>query len=375
MLGNVVANINLGKIYGIPIRLHWSWFVIFFFLTGSLSLGFYTNALPDEPGIVYWVMGCITSLLFFASVLGHEMGHALIACREKINVDHISLFLLGGAANITSEPRTSGEEFRISIAGPGVSLAIAIFSQVGYLAAEHSPYLALPLGWLARVNLVLVIFNMLPSLPLDGGRIFRSIIWQLTGNYQRATLWSERLSNTLAFSFIGLGAFIAFRGRLFDGIWVIFIGWFLQNAVASNREQSTLNRSLSLVKVENIMSQEFNQVSEGTSVARVIDTLVTEGWIPVIFVLARGRLKGMLLMHDLVTLPRNCWEGTTVEQVMVPLEPQVQIDPNSTLMTAMLAMDQFNMATLPVVSDGYPTGLISRDQVLEYIRYRTDTGI
>jgi predicted transcriptional regulator len=216
---------------------------------------------------------------------------------------------------------------------------------------------------------------MLPSLPLDGGRIFRSIIWQLTGNYQRSTHWSEGVSSVLAFGFFGLGAFIAFRGRLFDGIWMIFIGWFLQNSIASNREQSTLNRSLSQVSVENIMSQEFNQVSEGTSIARVIDTLLTEEWIPVVFVLSRGHLKGMLLMHDLASLPRSRWEGTTVEQVMVPLEPQVQLGPNSTLMAAMLAMDQFQLATLPVVSNGYPTGLISRDQVLEYIRYRTDTGM
>ena len=193
---------------------------------------------------MYWILGALTSILFFGSVLVHELAHALVALRNKLPVRAINLFLFGGVAELTQEPRSAGAEFRIAIAGPVASLGLAALFGAVYLLDQHIPLLAAPSIWLARINLLLAVFNMIPGFPLDGGRILRAVIWWKTGNLRRATQLASISGQVIAFGFIVVGIFISFNGNFFNGLWLIFIGWFLQNAAASSLTQSNMQETL-----------------------------------------------------------------------------------------------------------------------------------
>jgi Zn-dependent protease/CBS domain-containing protein len=311
-------------------------------------------------------------LLFFFAVLVHEFGHALVALRFNIPVENISLLIFGGAAHLGREPRTAKEEFLIALAGPIASLGCAALAGLLWLGTSHLPVLALSTSWLARINLALVIFNMIPGFPLDGGRVFRSILWQVTRNFSKATRLTGQLSTLIAFGFIGYGVLSIMQRNTVNGIWFVFIGWFLQHSAITYAQQSLAQRSLGYEQVGSLMSREFSQVSRTSSVAQLLDRFMVEGQHSVVLVEDQGRLCGMLSMTDLAALPRSRWESTPVEQVMLPLRAQAQLRPDASLLAAMVAMDQNHLALLPVVAGGLPAGLITREQVMNYLQANTE---
>lgn len=227
------TSLRIGKIFGIPIGLHISWFLIFGLLTWSLAGGYFAQAYPQVPALVHLLLAVVTSGLFFASVLAHELGHSVVALREKIPVRGITLFIFGGIAQIGKEPPSAGAEFRIAIAGPLVSLALAGGFGALWLLDRGIPYLAAPSEYLMRINFILAVFNLIPGFPLDGGRVLRAVVWQISGSFQRANQVAVISGQLVAFGFIGLGIFTILRGQFFNGLWLAFIGWFLQNAAAS----------------------------------------------------------------------------------------------------------------------------------------------
>ncbi|MBN1964367.1 MAG: site-2 protease family protein, partial [Anaerolineae bacterium] len=225
------SNIKLGRMWGVPIGLHTSWFLIFGLVTFSLAAGYFPAEYDNLPVGAYWLLAALTAVLFFASVLAHELGHVWMALRERVPVRGVTLFMFGGVAQIEEEPRTPGGEFRIAIAGPLVSLSLALLFEVVYLLDRGvSPYLAAPSLWLARINLILAVFNMIPGFPLDGGRVLRAIIWKITGSQARATRIAGGVGQVVAVGFMGLGVLEILAGGMINGLWLIFIGWFLQNA-------------------------------------------------------------------------------------------------------------------------------------------------
>ncbi|MDD5368593.1 MAG: site-2 protease family protein [Anaerolineaceae bacterium] len=365
---------KLGRFWGIPVSLHWSWFLIFVFLSGSLSLGYYLDRTPGLPMVAYWVLGALTSLLFFSAVLAHEFGHALTALHYHVPVERISLLIFGGVAHLSREPRTAKEEFLIALAGPMASLGCAALAGLLWLAAAHLPVLALLAGWLARINLALVVFNMIPGFPLDGGRIFRSIFWQITRDFSKATRLTGNMSIVVAYGFIGYGVLAIMQRNTVNGIWWAFIGWFLQQSSGNYARQSILQRSLGYEKVASLMSSEFSQISRNTSVSQLLDRTITEGQRNVVFVEDQGRLCGMLFLSDLTSLPRSRWENTSIEKIMSPLHPQAQLRPDASLLSAMVAMDQNHLTLLPVVIAGLPAGLISRERLLQYMQANAENN-
>ncbi len=236
------SSVKLGRVWGIPIGLHWSWFLIFGLVTWSLALGYFPGEYPDLSLAACWLLGALTSALFFGSVLLHELGHTWAALREKMRVRGVTLFIFGGVAQLDDDPRSPGTEFRISVAGPLVSLALAVLFGALYLLDQAIPYLAAPSLWLARMNLMLALFNMIPGFPLDGGRALRAAIWKWTGDAHRATKVAAFTGQVFAFGFIAWGLWIIFQGAFFNGLWLILIGWFLQNAAAAAYAQ--LHRSI-----------------------------------------------------------------------------------------------------------------------------------
>jgi len=371
----MAAGIKLGRILGIPVGLHVSWFLIFGLLTWSLAAGFFPVEYPALPTLAHWLLGAVTSVLFFGSVLLHELGHSVIALRNQVPVRSITLFMFGGVAQIGREPRTPGAEFRIAIAGPLTSLALAgTFGSLWQLD-QAIPYLAAPSIWLARINLILAVFNMIPGFPLDGGRVLRALVWKITGSLHRATQVAAGSGQLVAFGFMGWGLFTIFGGNLFNGLWLVFIGWFLQNAAAASYAQSNLREMLRGVTVAQVMQPECPQVSGQTPLHQLVEERILSGGQRCFFVTDHGRLRGMLTLRDVSAVPRTDWGRVTVEQVMAPWERLVSVHPNTDLMEAMQSMDEANVAQVPVVTGDEVVGMLSREHVLHYIRVRGELGI
>jgi Zn-dependent protease len=369
------ASIRLGHIWGIPIGLHASWFVIFALVTWSLAAGYFPAEYPNLTPVTYWVLGAVTSLLFFASVLLHELGHTWVALRNQIPVHAITLFLFGGIAQIAREPQTPGVEFRIAIAGPLTSLGLAVVFEILWLLDQNILYLAAPSLWLARINFVLAVFNMIPGFPLDGGRVFRALIWKISGSLHRATQAAAFSGQVVAFGFIGLGIFIILGGNFFNGLWLVFIGWFLQNAAAASYVQSNMQQSLRDVTVAQVMARDCPKVPGKLVLGQLVEEHILTGARRCFFVAENGQLRGMLTLRDVAAVPREDWSRITTEQAMIPWERLVSVQPNTELLAALQTMDDANVAQVPVVEGKRIVGMLSREQVLHYIRARAELGI
>ncbi len=372
----MTANIKLGKIWGVPIGLHFSWFLIFGLLTWSLASGYFPEEYPALSTPVYWLIALVTSLLFFGSVLAHELGHVYLALRNGIPVKGITLFIFGGVAQIAEEPRDPGTEFRVAIAGPVVSLGLAGLFGGLFLLDRAIPYLAAPSVWLLRINFILAAFNMIPGFPLDGGRVLRALVWRFTGSMGRATQIASFAGQLVAFGFISIGIFSLLTGNVFNGLWLAFIGWFLQNAAASSYAQTNLQQSLRGVTVRQVMTDDCARVSGLTPVSQLVEEKVLSGAQRCFLVSENGGdPRGLLTLKDISQLPQRKWAFTRTDQLMVPLENAVQVAPNTELLAALQSMDQSNLAQLPVVEEGKFVGLLTRDRVLHYVRTRAELGV
>ncbi len=372
------SGLLLGRIWGVPIRLHISWFLIAGLVTWSLASGYFPAEYPALSAGVYWLLGAVTAVLFAASVLLHELGHVRLALRNQVPVRGVNLFLFGGVAQITREPQSAGAEFRIAIAGPLVSLALAGLFGGLWLLDQAVPLLAAPSAWLARINLSLALFNLLPGFPLDGGRVLRSIVWRITGSLPRATQVSAGVGQLVAFGFIAFGVYTVFTGGLFDGLWLAFIGWFLQNAAASSLAQSTVQQSLRGVRVEQVMNPSAPQVSPLLRLDKLVEENVLAGGGQRTFLVIEeisGRLKGLVTLREVAAVPRKEWPNVTVGMVMLPVERLAAVDPQLELMSALQKMDDQGVGHLPVLDQGTLRGLLSREQVLHYLRLRAEIGM
>lgn len=369
------ASIKLGKIGGIPIGLHYSWFLIFILITWSLSSGYYPDLYPQLTGIAHMSMAVITSLLFFASVLAHELGHSFVALRNQIPVRAINLFLFGGVAQIEQEPKSAGAEFRIAIAGPLVSLILAVVFGALWLLDQQIPFLAAPSLYLMRINLMLALFNMIPGFPLDGGRVLRAIVWWRTKDLRKATQIASISGQIFAFGFIGVGIFTAINGELMNGLWLAFIGWFLQNAAATAYAQINLQEVLSGVKVSQAMSRDCTQVSALTPVSQLVNEQVLAQGRQCFFIGDLGNPVGYITLQEITNLPQSKWGFTSAQQIMVPITSQKTVDVDTELLSALQRMENGQVTHVPVSEGDEIVGLISKDQVLRYLRLRSELGI
>jgi len=272
------TSILIGKIKGIPIQLHISWFLIAILITWTLAGAYFPATNPGWNQALYWMVGAFTAVLFFASVLLHELGHSIMALREKVPVKNITLFVFGGVAQISREPDSPGAEFRIAIAGPLISLLLAgVFTLLGRLPGMAIA-LAAPLAYLGTVNLILAAFNLIPGFPMDGGRVLRAALWKRSGDLRHATLWASRVGRGFAFIFIllGLGQ-ILLTGSFINGLWTIFIGWFLNNAAQNSYQQVLMREALSGIKASNIMLQQCQTVSGDLMLDRLVNDYILTG--------------------------------------------------------------------------------------------------
>lgn len=363
-------HVQLGRIWGIPIGIHISWFLIFGLVTWSLASGYFPQEYPELTGGVYWLLGLVTSLLFFASVLVHELAHAFVARRNGIPVEGITLFIFGGAASIGEEPQSPGAEFRIAVAGPLASLALAVGFEALFLLDQQIPVLAAPSIWLARINLFLALFNLIPGFPLDGGRMLRAAIWQFTGNFYRATRIASSAGQVVSLGFNVVGVGMIVFGSFFNGLWLIFIGWFLQNAIASNLAQTNVQHLLRDSVVAQVMTPGIRQVNHLTPLQRLVEEQVLGEGQTFFVVQSDDQTEGVIMLETIKTVPQRQWPFMTAAQVMQPADRLDTLSPNTKLLDALQMMDKAELSHMLVRDNDAIVGVLARDEIIQLVQVR-----
>lgn len=366
-------NIPLGRIMGIPLGLDYSWFLVFALLTWSLASSYYPAEFKNWSPLLYWFMGAVTAIMLFVSVVLHELGHAAVALRYKIPVRSITLFIFGGVARIGTEPPSPTAEFRIAIAGPLVSLVLAVFFYlVQPLVAGMEPLLGLA-KYLAYINFALVLFNLIPGYPLDGGRVFRAIVWAVTKNMRRATLLAANVGRAFGFLFIFVGVWQVFTGN-FGGLWITFIGWFLDRAAAAQVHQVMFQGLLTGHTVSQAMSNHCAAIPEELTLQQLVDDHIL-GSGQRCFLVNRGENPvGMMTLHRIKEVPRQDWATTRAGRVMLPLEQLKRTSPDAELWAALQQMDRDGVNQLPVTRNSHVIGMLSREDVITFLRTLQEIG-
>jgi Zn-dependent protease len=368
-------NIPLGKILGIQIGLDYSWFVIFGLLTWMLAGSYYPNEFKNWSPFLYWFTGAVTAILLFVSVLLHEIGHSVIALRYRIPVRSITLFLFGGIAQIEGEPPSASAELFIAIGGPFVSLVLAAcFYAIQPLVSDVEPLLGL-VKYLAYINMALVLFNLIPGYPLDGGRVLRAIVWAITGNMNRSTIIAANVGRFFAFLFIFAGTWQMFKGDLGGGLWVALIGWFLDNAASVQIQQITFRSLLAGHRVSQAMNTRYANVPETLTLQRLVDEHILGGGQRCFLVNREDKIMGLITLHRIQEVPREKWPTTRVAEVMLPFEQLKCIDPDAELWSALQNMDRDGVNQMPVVRAQHVVGMLSREDIITFLGMLQELGV
>jgi len=366
--------IPLGRIFGIPIGLDYSWFLIFALITWALAVSYYPAEFPDWSAALCWTMGAVTAGMLFASVLLHELGHSVVAMRFRIPVRSITLFIFGGVAQIGAEPPSASAEFLVALAGPVTSLALAaVFEGLKGLAGGPGPVFGL-LEYLAYINFALAMFNLIPGFPLDGGRIFRAIVWAVIHDMRRATLVAATVGRVFAFLFILFGVWQIFQGHLVNGLWIAFIGWFLDNAANAQVQQVAVQGRLAGHTAGQVMERHFPTIPGQTTLQQLVDEHILGSGLRSFVVTDATGAAGLMTLHGIKEVPREAWTTTTAAQVMVPFARVRSVTPDTEVWVALQEMDRNGVNQLPVVAGGTVTGMLSRQDVISLLRTLRDLG-
>lgn len=366
------SSLRLGRIFGIPIGINYTWFIIFALVTMSLATGYFPSRYADWGLAAYIGVGVLTSVLFFVSVLIHELAHSVVALAWGIPVKSITLFIFGGVANIGREPDRPLAEFLIAIAGPISSLLLALGFGILWLAGQlldFTPLAGLGL-YLATVNLWLALFNMIPGFPLDGGRVFRSVVWALTGDMNRATRWAANTGRVVAVLMIVGGGIMFLMGNWSSGLWLAFIGWFLDNAASQSAQQVWIREAL-----KGYTAGDFS------SGCRTIDGNMPLDWVVRDHVLPRAENcfvvtdglepQGVATLNQIKQVPRQKWGWTPVNQIMTPLSQLKPVRPGDGAYSVLQRMISEGQSLLPVVEETHLIGLVRQDSLLRFAQTRS----
>ena len=373
------SQVKLGRIAGVEIGLHYSWFIIAILIAFSLAAHFH-SVRPDWNQNVTWIAATITAVLFFVTLLLHELAHSVVAKSRGLKVREITLFALGGVSQIESEAPDAKSEFWIGIVGPltsfiigGVCILIARLS--GWLPnTDPSDPISAVLLWLGYINMGLAGFNMIPGYPLDGGRVLRSVAWWITGNMDRATRIAAQIGQAVAFLFILYGLFRFFVGENFGGLWLAFIGWFLLDASRSSYLQVGIMAGLRDRRVADLMERDCASVEGYISLRDFVDEYLLHSSSRCFLVMQDHHAVGVITPGEIREVSRDAWDQTSVQAVMTPLNKLIEVPPDMPALKALELMSKGNWYQLAVVSDGKLEGLFSRDQILRFLQLHSGLG-
>src|SRR5216683_2640458 len=369
------GSFRLGTVAGIDIYINYSWLIIFVFLIWSLATGWFAVLYPGWSPALYWITSTIAALLLFVSVLLHELAHSVVARARGLSVKNITLFIFGGVSNIEQEPKSPGVEFQMAVVGPLTSLLIGgvCFLLLLPLRGTKSPLEGI-LFYLAVTNVLLGVFNLIPGFPLDGGRVLRSIVWKITGSLTKATRIASVSGQVIAYLFILWGIWQLFSGDVLNGIWIGFIGWFLLSAAQSANTQVMLQSALRGVIVGEVMNPTPPTVPANTSLQQLINDYFLPHGLRCALVMQGDRLAGLITLSDIRHVPREQWGYTSVGQTMIPVERLHVVSPQQSLNDVLPLMAGRDVNQLPVVQNGIPVGIVSRDAIMRYLEVRRSLG-
>jgi Zn-dependent protease len=366
---------RIGRIFGIDIKIDSSWLVIFVLITWVLAGSYFPGSHPHWSFALNWALGLLTSLLFFGSVLVHELAHSIVAIKQGEEVKSITLFILGGVSQIAEEPNEPLKEFAMAVVGPLTSFALAaVFFLLHMLLLPVNEPLGAAASYLAFINLVLGAFNLLPGFPMDGGRVFRAILWKVTGDLRKATRIATVVGEGIAFLLIFLGIVEFLRGD-FGGLWLVLIGWFLHSAAAQSYSHLMLKTALEGLKAKDLMSTEFETVPAGLPVQTLVDDYILKKKERVFLVTVGGDLKGIVCLEDVKSLAREEWPNSPVSAVMTPKDKLQSVTPDADGNQILATLTSRNIHQVPVMVGDRVAGIICRTDLLRVLQLRSELRV
>jgi Zn-dependent protease/CBS domain-containing protein len=392
-----VRGLRLGRISGIPIHVDWSLLIVFALVTGTLGASLFPAWHRDWSAGRAWTTALAAALLFFCSVLVHELSHALVGRAYGARIRRITLFVFGGMAELEAEPGTWRAEFWTAVVGPLTSLTLAVLFLVlmnatsgGITVGPENPVASLEqlgavptlLLWLTQVNVILAVFNLVPGFPLDGGRVLRAVLWGLTGNLRLATRWASFSGQVVAWALIGVGfAMIVgvrvpvFGSGLIGGLWLAFVGWFLNNAAVMGYQQLLIQEALHGLPIARLMQTGFDVVSPDMVVQTFVDDHLLRSPQRVFPVVDNGQLVGVVGLTDVRRLERSAWGRARVLEIMTPREKLRVAHPEDDALDTLATLSASDVNQLPVMEGASLCGLVRREDVLKWLALQRPISI
>jgi len=378
----VPGSFRVARVLGIDIRIHISWVLIFFLVLLSLADQVFPASYPQWSQQKTFIVSAVAALLFFTSVLLHELAHAVVALRFKMSVSSITLFLLGGVANLTKEPPSAKAEFFMAAAGPATSFAIGglgllvqqlVTDNIGRVPSLQ-PVEAVA-GYLGFINIAVAIFNLVPGFPLDGGRVLRSIIWGLRHDRVAATRIAARGGQLVAGLMVVYAGSRVLNGEATGGLWLGLIAYFLYGAASQALQQERMTAAVGNVRIGELMTTDFRSAPAGISIGQLIRDVVLPHNLQAIPVVAGTQLVGLVTIADLRKVEQDQWPTTAVQAVMRPVSELTTVSPNDQLVVAIDRFGNGDLPILPVVENGSLVGVLFRESVVGYVRMRDMLGV
>ena len=358
----------LGHFRGIRIEVHASWVIIFALLMITMTAGL-QREYTDWTMMEAVATSLFTALVFFASIVAHELGHSLVAIKRGVPVSAITLFIFGGVAQLNKDNENATDEFWIAIAGPMVSFVLAlVFSVLSGLTSQWYEPVAVGFGWLAMINMMVALFNLIPGFPLDGGRVFRALIWKVTGDAGKGVRAAVAGGRLVAYGLFGVGLWnILVVGNLLGGVWIMLIAWFLLNMAEGHNQSFNLQNRLKGIHARDLADPHVPVVPSHTPVDEWIQYQVLPDGQRAFMVASGHRMLGLVSLSDTQKIDRDRWPATRVEDIMTPLDTLIHIEPETGAAELLQLMTEHNLNQIPIMENGRITGWIDRERVLRTI--------
>lgn len=367
------GSVQVARVLGIPVFVHFSWFVVFGLIAWTLATGYFPQRYPNLPVTSYWAKGLLASLLFFVSILLHELGHSVVALKSGIAIRSITLFIFGGVARLERDPPDGRTELRMAAAGPAVSVVLAgLFLAAGALARPGGTAWAVA-RYLVVINLVVAAFNLVPAFPLDGGRLLRGLLWKSMGK-ARATRVAARAGTLFAYFLIASGVVSMLRGSGISGMWYVLIGWFLKDAAAGAYQSARVDEALRGVTAGDAMVKDPATLPAEISLAEAVHEHFLRTGYGAYPVLRGDAPVGLLCRRDVLKVPAEDRERTSVQAAMTPLAELAVVPPAAPLIRAMSRMAESGVGRVLVMDGNRLAGLLTMGSVLRHVRVREELG-
>jgi Zn-dependent protease/predicted transcriptional regulator len=369
------SSFKIFTIAGIEIRIDYSWFIIFALIVYTFTFSYFPQVLPGKSLWLIIIVALISAILFFFSILFHEVSHSITSIKKGIPVKQITLFIFGGIAQIEKEPDTPTNEFLISIAGPASSYFLAVVFGIIWALTRSVPIIMEPAKYLTIINIALGTFNLLPGFPLDGGRVLRSLIWKGTNSFEKATIISSNVGMGIGFAMIAFGILYIFLGAFFNGMWLILIGWFLQSAAAQTHAQIIMEKTLKGIKVKDVISTNVVTVPKDITIRELIDDWLLKykySKFPVIDKEDNDKYLGIVTLNDIKVVPKDKWDFTTVGEIVNTFIEEDKIDMDAELFDAIKKMNNESVSALVAIEGGKIIGILTKTDIIQITKIQSE---